>query len=93
MWGRKETEKGLRRLLRPGEPPILSLVKDLEVDSAGARRRRVASSNCRLAKARQKEKIGEAKMQSPAKQPRLRAQGFLPRPPSVINVKALRRNA
>ncbi|CAE7388393.1 unnamed protein product, partial [Symbiodinium microadriaticum] len=48
----KVTEKRLRALLRPGDPPILSLVRDLGVDSAAARRRRVANSNARLAKAR-----------------------------------------
>jgi len=47
----KVAEKRLRALLRPDDPPILSLVRDLGVDSAAARRRRVASSNARLAKA------------------------------------------
>ena len=37
----KDTQKRLQQLLRPGEPPVLGLVKDLGVDSAGARRRRV----------------------------------------------------
>ena len=72
----KETEKRLRRLLRPGEPPILSLVKDLGVDSAGARRRRVASSNCRLAKAQGRSgKLAKLKMQSPAKQAQIAGTG------------------
>ena len=44
----KDTQKRLQQLLRPGEPPVLGLVKDLGVDSAGARRRRVATSNARL---------------------------------------------
>ena len=72
----KETEKRLRKLLRPGEPPILSLVKDLGVDSAGARRRRVASSNCRLAKAQGRSgKLAKLKMQSPAKQAQIAGTG------------------
>ena len=42
----KDTQKRLQQLLRPGEPPVLG--KDLGVDSAGARRRRVATINARL---------------------------------------------
>ena len=34
----KDTQKRLQQLLRPGEPLVLGLVKDLGVDSAGARR-------------------------------------------------------
>ena len=47
----KSTQKRLQLMLRPGDPPVLGLVKDLGVDSAGARRRRVATSNARLRKA------------------------------------------
>ena len=47
----KAAQKRLQSLLRPEKPPILHLVKDLGVDSAAARTRRVASSNVRLAKA------------------------------------------
>ena len=47
----KQTQARVQQLLREGEPPVLHLVKDLGVDSAGARRRRVATSNARLAKA------------------------------------------
>ena len=31
----KDTQKRVQQLLRPGEPPVLGLVKDLGVDSAG----------------------------------------------------------
>ena len=47
----KHTQHRLKQLLLPGEPPVLHLVKDLGVDSAGARRRRVANSNARINKA------------------------------------------
>ena len=47
----KAAQKRLQSLLRPGDPPILHLVKDLGVDSAAARKRRAANSNARLAKA------------------------------------------
>ncbi|CAE7384674.1 unnamed protein product, partial [Symbiodinium necroappetens] len=47
----RQTQHRVQQLLRTGEPPVLHLVKDLGVDSAGARRRRVATSNARIAKA------------------------------------------
>ena len=47
----KTVAKSLQQLLKPGEPKIENLVKDLGVDSAGARRRRVKQSNTRLRKA------------------------------------------
>ena len=59
----KDTQKRLQQLLRPGEPPVLGLVKDLGVDSAGARRRRVATSNARLQKAMgRSRKLGRLKV-------------------------------
>ena len=57
------TQKRLQQLLRPGEPSVLGLVKDLGVDSAGARRRRVATSNARLQKAMgRSRKLGRLKV-------------------------------
>ena len=59
----KDTQKRLQQLLRPGEPPVLGLVKDLGVDSAGAGRRRVATSNARLQKAMgRSRKLGRLKV-------------------------------
>ena len=59
----KDTQRRLQQLLRPGEPPVLGLVKDLGVDSAGARRRRVATSNARLQKAMgRSRKLGRLKV-------------------------------
>ena len=59
----KDTQKRLQQLLRPGEPPVLGLVKDLGVDSAGARRRRVATSNAHLQKAMgRSRKLGRLKV-------------------------------
>ena len=59
----KDTQKRLQQLLRPGEPPVLGLVKDLGVDSAGARRRRAATSNARLQKAMgRSRKLGRLKV-------------------------------
>ena len=59
----KDTQKRLQQLLRPGEPPVLGLVKDLGVDSAGARRRRVATSNARLQEAMgRSRKLGRLKV-------------------------------
>ena len=59
----KDTQKRVQQLLRPGEPPVLGLVKDLGVDSAGARRKRVATSNARLQKAMgRSRKLGRLKV-------------------------------
>ena len=72
----KQTQARLQQLLRPGEPPVLHLVKDLGVDSAGARRRRVANSNARLAKAtRRSTKLTKLKVPNPKKRAQVAATG------------------
>ena len=64
----KRTQHRLKQLLRPGEPPVLHLVKDLGVDSAGARRRRVATSNARITKAAGRSgKLTRLKVTNPKK--------------------------
>ena len=74
----KVTEKRLRALLRPGDPPILSLVRDLGVDSAAARRRRVANSNARLAKARGRSgKLAKLKVPKKNKRAQVASTGVL----------------
>ena len=55
---------------------VLHLVKDLGVDSAGARRRRVASSNARLAKATgRSSKLTRLKITNPKKRAQVAATG------------------
>ena len=46
-----ETTKALRALLKPEDPKIVSVVKDLGVDAAGAARRRVDQQTQRIQKA------------------------------------------
>ena len=73
----KDTQKRLQQLLRPGEPPVLGLVKDLGVDSAGARRRRVATSNARLQKAMgRSRKLGRLKVPVRKKRAQVASTGF-----------------
>ena len=72
----KQTQARVQQLLREGEPPVLHLVKDLGVDSAGARRRRVATSNARLAKATgRSSKLARLKVPNPKKKAQVAATG------------------
>ena len=72
----KQTQARVQQLLRQGEPPVLHLVKDLGVDSAGARRRRVATSNARLAKATgRSNKLTKLKVSNPKKRAQVAATG------------------
>ena len=72
----KQTQARVQQLLREGEPPVLHLVKDLGVDSAGARRRRVASSNARLTKATgRSSKLTRLKITNPKKRAQVAATG------------------
>ena len=72
----KQTQARVKQLLREGEPPVLNLVKDLGVDSAGARRRRVATSNARLAKASgRSSKLARLKVPNPKKRAQVAATG------------------
>ncbi|CAE7348380.1 unnamed protein product [Symbiodinium microadriaticum] len=72
----KQTQARVQQLLRQGEPPVLHLVKDLGVDSAGARRRRVATSNARLAKATgRSNKLAKLKVTNPKKRAQVAATG------------------
>ena len=72
----KRTQHRLKQLLRPGEPPVLHLVKDLGVDSAGARRRRVATSNARITKAAGRSgKLTRLKVTNPKKRALVAATG------------------
>ena len=72
----RQTQTRVQQLLREGEPPVLHLVKDLGVDSAGARRRRVATSNDRLAKAKGRSgKLARLKVPSPKKRAQVAATG------------------
>ena len=72
----RQTQARVQQLLREGEPPVLHLVKDLGVDSAGARRRRVASSNARLAKATgRSSKLTRLKITNPKKRAQVAATG------------------
>ena len=74
----KDAEKRLRAMLRPGDPPILSLVRDLGVDSAAARRRRVACSNARLAKAQGRSgKLTKLKLSNKQKRAQVASTGVL----------------
>ena len=47
----KSTDKALRALLQPDEPPVELVMRDLGVDHQGARRRRIPVMKQRLAKA------------------------------------------
>ena len=72
----RQTQSRVQQLLREGEPPVLHLVKDLGVDSAGARRRRVATSNARLAKATGRSgKLARLKVPNPKKRAQVAATG------------------
>ena len=72
----KRTQHRLKQLLLPGEPPVLHLVKDLGVDSAGARRRRVATSNARVTKAAGRSgKLTRLKVTNPKKRALVAATG------------------
>ena len=72
----KHTQHRLKQLLLPGEPPVLHLVKDLGVDSAGARRRRVANSNARINKAAGRSgKLKRLKVTNPKKRAQAAATG------------------
>ena len=72
----KHTQHRLKQLLLPGEPPVLHLVKDLGVDSAGARRRRVANSNARINKAAGRSgKLKRLKVTNPKKRAQVAATG------------------
>ncbi|CAE7235281.1 unnamed protein product [Symbiodinium sp. CCMP2456] len=74
----KAAEKRLRALLRPDDPPILSLIRDLGVDSAAARRRRVAGSNARLAKAQGRSgKLTRLKLHNKQKRAQIATTGVL----------------
>ncbi|CAE7321479.1 unnamed protein product, partial [Symbiodinium sp. CCMP2456] len=72
----RHTQHRLKQLLLPGEPPVLHLVKDLGVDSAGARRRRVATSNARISKAACRSgKLTRLRIPNPKKRAQIAATG------------------
>ena len=85
----KETQKRLQALLRPGEPPVLSLVKNLGVDSAGARRRRVGTSNARLLKGggQKRQSLPSSKCPTSANEHRSRPRVCSPLPLLVTRAK------
>ncbi|CAE7709065.1 unnamed protein product, partial [Symbiodinium necroappetens] len=72
----RHTQHRLRQLLLPDDPPVLHLVKDLGVDSAGARRRRVATSNARISKASCRSgKLTRLRIPNPKKRAQIAATG------------------
>ncbi|CAE7322195.1 unnamed protein product, partial [Symbiodinium sp. CCMP2456] len=72
----RHTQHRLKQLLLPGDPPVLHLVKDLGVDSAGARRRRVATSNARISKASCRSgKLTRLRIPNPKKRAQIAATG------------------
>ena len=51
----RSTDKALRALLQPDEPPVETVMRDLGVDHQGARRRRIPVMKQRLAKAHKRK--------------------------------------
>ena len=67
----KHTDKALRALLQPDDPPVETVMRDLGVDHQGARRRRIPVMKQRLTKAHTR-KIKLRTLRIPALKIRLR---------------------
>ena len=67
----RSTDKALRELLQPDDPPVETVMRDLGVDHQGARRRRIPVMKQRLAKAH-KRKVKLRTLRIPTLKIRLR---------------------
>ena len=84
----RSTDKALRAILQPGEPPVEAVMRDLGVDHQGARRRRIPVMKQRLAKAH-KRKLKLRTLRIPALKIRLRLHRGGVQPAALWGVEGL----